>query len=370
MSSIMIVGVLPSSLINFRGELIRAVVERGSYVVALSEAAEQEVVESLNGMGVKHIAYPVQRNGISLRQDFLTFLALRRIIKKERPDVILAYTIKPVVWGGLASWASKKSTFHALVTGLGYAFQEGGYKRRMLNIIVTGLYRLSLIRAKSVIFQNPDNRDVFVKKGIVSIEKCSLVNGSGVDIDHFQATPLPNGNLAFVCIARLLGEKGLREYAAAAQIVKQKHPDVIFRLVGPEDPSPDGIPIHEVEQWVQAGFIEYCGATKDVRSFISSCHVYVLPSYHEGLPRTVIEAMAMGRAIITTDVPGCRETVIHESNGYLVPDRDPEALAVAMLNFIDDPQNIERMGLRSRELAEKKYDVHQVNEFMIKEMGI
>lgn len=370
MSNILIVGVLPSSLINFRGELIRAMVKKGHHVMVLSEPATAEITEEIRLLNVEHIVYPVQRNGLNPFRDLLTFISLVKIFIKKRPDMVLAYTIKPVIWGGLASFSIKKIRFYALVTGLGYAFQKGGLKRGIINLVVRYLYKMSLSRATSVIFQNPDNRDIFVKNKIVKDKKCRLVNGSGVDISRFRLTPLPKGNLVFICIARLLGDKGLREYVAAARMVKKKYPSVVFRLIGPEDSSPDGIPLSEIEKWHNDNVIEYCGAAKDVRPFIADCHVYVLPSYHEGLPRTVIEAMAMGRAIITTDAPGCRETVIKGKNGYLVPVRDAEALAMTMQYFIDEPENLKKMGCCSRKIAEEKYDVHKVNGFMLREMGL
>jgi glycosyltransferase involved in cell wall biosynthesis len=221
-----------------------------------------------------------------------------------------------------------------------------------------------------VIFQNPDNLNEFVQRGIVPVAKCALINGSGVDISRYTHTPLPNNPPIFLTIGRLLGEKGFREYAQAAQIVKTRYPDVTFQLLGPEDPSPDGISLNEVQQWHQNGWLKYLGATNDVRPSLQNCHIYVLPSYHEGMPRTVLEAMATGRPILTTDVPGCRETVSQGENGYLVPKANAQALAERMIWFIENRDQWERMGKRSRELAEEKYDVHKVNAQLMEIMGL
>jgi glycosyltransferase involved in cell wall biosynthesis len=221
-----------------------------------------------------------------------------------------------------------------------------------------------------VIFQNPDNRQVFVERGIVELPRTLIVHGSGVNVEHFSPAPLSQGEPVFLLIARLLGDKGIREYVRAAALLKEKYPAVVLQLVGPDDPSPDGIPLDEVKKWHEAGVIQYLGSTKDVRPYLAQCHVYVLPSYHEGTPRSVLEAMAMGRPVVTTDAPGCRETVQPGENGYLVPTRDAEALARAMERFILEPGLIGEMGSRSRRIAEQKYDVHKVNAVILQGMGL
>jgi len=196
------------------------------------------------------------------------------------------------------------------------------------------------------------------------------VNGSGVDLDWFKVAPLPAEGIVFLTIGRLLGEKGFREYAKAAHLVKARYPETIFRLVGPEDPSPDGIPLCEISDWQAKGWLEYLGETNDVKPFLTECHVFVLASYHEGMPRTVLEAMAMGRPILTTNVPGCRETVTPGENGYLVPKGDEIALAERMCWFIEHREELKRMGLSSRAMAEVRFDFHGVNRELLKIMGL
>ncbi len=191
-----------------------------------------------------------------------------------------------------------------------------------------------------------------------------------MNLKHFKESCLPQGSLVFLTIARLLGDKGLREYAEAAGIVKKRYPDVIFNLVGPLDPSPDGIPSEEVEAWHISGSLSYLGPAADVRPFVEQCHVYVLASYHEGMPRTVLEAMSMGRPILTTDVPGCRETVLPSKNGYLVPKQQTEALAQRMIWFIENREQCEQMGKASRLLAEERFDVRKINAQMMRIMGL
>ena len=370
MPHIIVIGALPESLLNFRGDLIKALVARNYDVTAMAASAELAVVSCLNKLGADFRSYPVQRNGLNPRSDLETWRTLRKSFQELQPDVILAYTIKPVVWGGLASRAVPGARFYALITGLGFAFQGNSPIRQLLSRLVSALYRLALHRANKIIFQNSDNLNEFVARGIVPASKCVLINGSGVDIQRFARMPLAVGKVTFLAIGRLLGDKGFREYAQAAQIVKAQYPDTIFQLLGPEDPSPDGIPVAEVQYWQQQGWVDYLGSTDDVLPYLQQCHVYVLPSYHEGMPRTVLEAMSTGSPILTTDVPGCRETVISGENGYLVPKADAQALVERMIWFIENRELWQRMGARSRELAEEKYDVHKVNAQLMEIMEL
>jgi glycosyltransferase involved in cell wall biosynthesis len=233
------------------------------------------------------------------------------------------------------------------------------------------LYRFALGRTHKVFFQNADDERLFRKLGLLpAFVPSVVVNGSGVDVASFSSKPLPLGTISFLMIGRLLGDKGVREYAAAARRIKAFHPRARFQLVGWIDTNPDAIGQSELDSWTTDGTLEFLGKLKDVRPAIAASTVYVLPSYREGTPRTVLEAMAMGRPIITTDAPGCRETVIDQQNGFLVPVKSVEALAEAMMKFIEDPSLALRMGRRSREIAEAKYDVHNVNAVMLREMGI
>ncbi|QDT12269.1 glycosyltransferase family 4 protein [Planctomycetes bacterium K23_9] len=367
---IIVLGAYPISVVTFRGDLIRDLLDTGSPVTVMTAAASPEVQAEIEQTGATFRPYPIQRNGMNPKSDLATMLSLRSVFGELKPDVILAYTIKPIIWGGIAARRSKNTRFFALVTGLGYAFQGESLKRRVLNAVVVRLYRFALGHAEAVIFQNADNRDLFVAMRIVPESKCHVVSGSGINTSFFSTQPFSTGDPRFLLIARLLGEKGIREYVAAAEIVKKKYPAAIFDLVGPEDPSPDGIPYQEVRQWHEGGAIWYHGAATDVRPFVCDCHVYVLPSYHEGMPRTVLEAMSMGRPILTTDVVGCRETVVPGRNGWLVPKADAEALAERMIWFIEHRDQWAEMGAESRRLAEDRFDVRKVNAEMLRIMGI
>lgn len=371
MKKVVLIGALPESLTNFRGPLLQEFVDLGLDVYAMAAPASEEQRAHLKALGVTFIEFPVQRNGLNPIQDLKTWWVLRRELQNINPDLVLAYTIKPVIWGGLALTGNKKVKFYALITGLGFAFQGQGPVRNLLKIAVSSLYKYSLMKASSVIFQNKDDQELFIARGIVPSSKSHIVNGSGVDTGHFSPARSFDGAPTFLTMARLLAEKGLRVYADAARRVKQTFPHVKFKLLGAPDPSPDGIPLDEVMRWDAEGVVEYLGETNDVRPHLAACHVFVLASYYgEGLPRTIIEAMAMGKPILTTDNVGCRETVIPGENGFLVPVKDANALAERIIWFIEHQDDWQRMGDASRKLAVEKFDVKKINAKMLKIMGL
>ena len=367
MSKILLIGTSPISLINFRKELIKSLIVNGHQVIVMVSKFTSTEVENIKNLGVEYIDYSVERNSLNPLADLKTLLNFIKVFTSENPDIVLAYTIKPVVWGGLASRLFKFN-FYALITGLGFAFQGDSFKRKFLTKLVVFLYKAALKKSKAVIFQNTDNRDVFVSKGIVELSKTHVVNGSGVDLEKYNVESLPRGGIKFLCLSRLLGEKGLREYAEAAKIVKNKFPDVEFNLIGPEDSSPDAILLNEVDTW--SDYINYKGSTDDVRPYIKDSHVYVLPSYHEGLPRSTLEAMSIGRPVLTTNAVGCKETVEEGINGFKVPVKSADELAKKMIWFIENDSQVKKMGVESRRMVEDKFDVHKVNEEMLKIMEI
>lgn len=307
---------------------------------------------------------------MNLFREAASFRSLRALCRELRPDVIIPYTIKPVVWGTLAARAAGVKRVVPMITGVGYAFTGGREPKRLLaRAVSTLLYRLALGRADIVLFQNPDDMALFRKLRLQPKHVPSaVINGSGIDTAEFTPASLP-GKLSFLMIARLLGDKGIREFGEAARILKSKHPEAAIRLVGYVDQSPDSITQAELDEIIASG-VEFVGRLEDVRPAIAQASVYVLPSYREGTPRSTLEAMAMGRAVITTDAPGCRETVVEGVNGFLVPPRDAVALAKAMEKFIADPGLASRMGSESRRIAEEKYDVRLVNAEIMRHAGI
>ncbi len=369
MAKIMIVAGLGSSLIRFRGDLIKSWLGLGYEVVAAAPGSEVE--QQLAELGVSYFKIPLKRTSLNPLTDLVLTCSLSRLLKKEKPAYLFLYTVKPVIYGSLAALLNRKVKVYAMITGLGYAFSGKPGKRTFLQRLVTRLYGFALQRNSLVFFQNPDDRDAFVEMRIVAADRALQVNGSGVNVDYFRPAGLPIGPPVFLLIARLLREKGIIEFIEAARLIKAKYPETCFRVVGWSfNDNPSAISAAQVEEWQGEGFVEIYGKTDDVRPYIAAASVYVLPSYREGTPRTVLEAMAMGRPIITTAVPGCRETVSGGLNGFLVPVRDSEALAKAMERFIAEPELIARMGAESRIIAEEKYDVHKVNKVINEAMGL
>jgi len=359
------------SLMNFRGPLLQAMVDAGHEVIACAPEYPDDVVSALAGMGVTCQDIPLKRTGINPVHDMITLASLKRLFEGLRPDCLLSYTAKPVIYGSLAAGLAGVDKVYSMITGLGYAFGDSTVKQRLIGLPVQVLYRSALRRNDAVFFQNPDDQELFLRKGLIANPRQAvLISGSGVDVVHYQEAPPVTDNISFLLIARLIRDKGILEYAEAARRIKRRHPGVVSRIVGPFDSNPSAISRNVVEQWHREGVIEYLGETRDVRPYIASCSVYVLPSYREGTPRSVLEAMAMARPIITTDAPGCRETVVHGRNGYLVPVKDVDGLTEAMDRFIAAPQLIPDMGRESRKIAIEKYDVRKVNETILRTMGL
>lgn len=365
------------SLSRFRYRLLCALKETGGAVhVAAPDLLDDEPVRrELADLGCLCHDIPLSRTGTNVVRDAGTLLALVRLLGRERPTHVLCYTIKPVIYGMLAAWLVGVPKRTALITGLGYLFsaEERGW-RSLLRRCVHPLYKVALNKATAVVFQNPDDRDLFIRLGLVDASRTSVVNGSGIPLDQFPVRPLPpSDECHFLLIARLLRDKGIHEYIEAARHVKAAYPQAVFHLVGWIDSNPSSIREEDLQDWIDEGLVRFHGRLDDVaavRDVLASCHVYVLPSYREGTPRTVLEAMATGRAVITTDAPGCRETVVNGDNGFLVTPRDVGSLALAMTHFLLHPDAIDRMGRRSREIAECKYDVDTVNVQMLRHMGV
>jgi len=353
---------------NFRGDLIRAI-QRCGYEVIVT-GPDQTDVERIKELGVRFVEIPMNKTGTSIIGDLKYCAKLHKLMKTEKPDVVLGYTIKPVVYGTIAGWLAGVRNVDCLITGGGYTFTAKTAKAKILGAIVRTLYRTAFRHCRTVIFQNGDDRDEFVSRGLVKSEKCRIVNGSGVDMTRFVSESYPS-ELRFFMLSRLLVSKGVGEYLDAAEKVKRLHPEVQFALLGKyEDKMQDAIAKERVEKLIADGVIERYEETANVRPYYENCSVYVLPSYREGTPRTVLEAMSMARPVITTDTNGCRETVIDGKTGFLVPVKDSDAVAEKMLWFVEHPEEIPIMGQASRVYCEEKFEVGKVNADMLRYMQI
>lgn len=366
---VVVVSSYAPSLLNFRGPLLRELVAAGHEVHACAPDVGGDLREELGRIGVRVHETPLDRQGTGVFRDIRYLLALRRLIREIRPGLVVTYTIKPNIWGAFAARLCDVPSV-AMVTGLGYAFiASGRFRQRLSRLGATVLYRLATSCNRVVVFQNPDDRDDFITAGcLADSSKARLVNGSGVDCDHYAPAPLPHAPV-FLMIARLLKNKGVREYGEAAVRLKRSHPMARCLLVGYFEEGPDGIDRSDLERWI-AGGLEYAGKLDDVRPALAACSVYVLPSYREGTPRSVLEAMAIGRPVITSDAPGCRETVVDGLNGFLVPVGDAESLHERMARLADDPDLRGSMAAESLRIVRKKYDVDTVNRTLLQHLGL
>jgi glycosyltransferase involved in cell wall biosynthesis len=370
MSTVLLIASLASSLTRFRGELIDAIIRRGHKVVACAPEPDLDTVSKLAQRQVEVVGTELQRASINPFADLSYMLRLRGVIADVIPDVVLAYTPKPVIYSGLACRKFPKVRHCALISGLGYGFGSESLGQRVLSRIMSRLYQVGLARSRAVIFQNPDDIGMFVDRRLVARDRAVLVAGSGVNTETFAPASLPE-TPTFLMMARLIPEKGVREYVAAARIVRSRVPAARFLLAGWLESRKGAITADEVRGWHEAGVIEYLGALDDVRPALARASIYVLPSYYrEGVPRSVLEALSMERAIITTDMPGCRETVLPGDNGLLVQPHDITQLSNAMLELARDPDKVRRMAANSRQLAERRFSIGTVNQAMLDAMEL
>lgn len=371
MAHIFVLGNLPEALVGLRGELMLEMIGNGHQVTASVPAASEEIRRKLRALGAGYLDIPLERAGMNPWHDARYFYRLVRAFRRVRPDVLFTYTIKPSIFGSLAARIAGVPLRSSMINGLGYSFSAGTGPARLLLPLVRSLYRLGLRKNRVVFFQNPDDMNLFrIMRLVRDGNRPTLLNGSGINLTEFPPAPLPPP-VSFLLIARMIRDKGIREYVAAARAVRARHPSVRFRVVGWMDESRNAIGRDEIDGWIREGVIDYLGKLDDVRPAIADASVFVLPSfYREGTPRTILEALAMGRPVITTDAPGCRETVISGRNGFLVPVMNVPALVRAMEKFVEEPGLVRRMGAESRLLAEEKYDVKKVNRTILENLGL
>ncbi len=367
--TIMVVSSHTPSLFWFRMNMMKEFVAKGYQVIALGQEPESEWKEKFAANGILYKRLYVERNGLNVLHDLKTLSELNTILKEEKPEKIFCYQAKTIIYTCLAAKKNHIAEVYPLVAGLGSVFRGKGFKNKLVKTMMKTEYKIALKNSQSVMFQNEDDLSTFVNEGIVPREKCKIINGSGVDTKAFVVTPHPE-TPTFLMIARLIKDKGIMEYLEACRKIKAQNPMVNCLLVGPYDTNPTALKPEELEKYTEDGTITYFGEQSDVRPFIERASTFVLPSYHEGTPKTVLESMACGRAIITTDAPGCRETVQDGVNGYIVPVQNVDAIVEKMQIFIDHPQLAVEMGDYGRKIAEEKYDVKKVNASIMEIMKI
>ena len=355
--------------LNFRGDLTKEIVNKGYDVsVVVPHDLYKKELESL---GVKVIVMPYNKNSISIFSNLNVVRTLRKIMEEEKPDKVFAYTIKPVVLGSFAAHKCKISEMYSMVTGLGHIYSDNSLKVRILRFICGVLYKRAFKFNKKVIFQNQDDIDEVVRRKYIKREKCELVNGSGVNMERFKRTSLPKENV-FLMVSRVLKEKGVVEYFEAAERVKDKYKEKVkFMFVGEIDKTNYAVDTEKLQSFVEHGTVELIPETDDVASYIKKARIFVLPTYYrEGVPRVNLEALSMGRPIITTFMPGCKETVIDKKNGLFVKTKDVDDLVNKMEWMIKNPKEVDKMSDESFKLCKEKFEISIINKRMLEIMEI
>jgi len=362
------------TLLNFRRELIDKLKSRFEVVVLCPSACpllgSDNVSKDFDNIGVNFIPIEFSRSGVNPFSDLKLLFNLYNIFSNERPTIVLNYTIKPTIYSSIAAGLARVKVVSSNITGLGYVFTNVGLKSKLLRLIVLFQYKIALKLNHIVFFQNIDDRNLFHKMKLLQSVNTKVINGSGINLEFYNLQEFSTEKVenSFIFVGRMLKDKGIYELIAAAKKIKQQYPNTTIRLVGGVDDNPNCIPIEIIYQEVSQGTLEFIGATEDVRTYLASSEVFVLPSYREGTPRAVLEAMAMSMPIITTDVPGCRETVDHGKNGFLVSAKNEDSLFEAMEMFILNRQLISDMSKESRKKVTDKYDVHKVNQSILTEL--
>ena len=360
---IIVVAPKNKTVFNFRGDLIKDMIAKGNEVMVVGP--NKDYLEDLMALGISEfIEIPFVKDNTNVFGDLDYLKRLKKVFQEKKPDLVFGYTIKPVIYGSLAAKSAKVPHVYAMVTGLGRVYASQSFKAKIVRFITKVLYKRAFKACDQVIFQNGDDIREFVDQKYLSQSKCVQVNGSGVNIERFSKTDLPEAPV-FLMVSRIIREKGVIEYCEASRIVKTKHPEARFILLGGFDSSIGALKKEDIQEYIDDGSIEFPGEVKDPVAFYQQCSVFVLPSYYrEGLPRTILEAMACGRAVITTDWPGCREPIVDGVNGYLVPIKSSDKLAERMYELATDREKNIKMSEAAYKTCCEKYEVNIINQQM------
>ncbi|MGP1485593.1 MAG: glycosyltransferase family 4 protein [Campylobacter sp.] len=368
---IFIIGNIASMMVNFRKEFIEMLVSSGHEVYCLVSDYDEKSREKISSFGAKPLDYSLNAKGLNPFKDAIATFDLIRLFRQHRPDVVFSFFVKPVIFATIAAKIARVPRIVGMIEGLGGAFtvRKNGQtkKAKIIKTIQIFLYKISLPLLDELIFLNNDDKKDLIDRYNVRAKSINVLGGIGVDLKTFSYTKPPTNQISFIFVARLLAEKGVFEYLNAARIVKNIYKDTKFYIFGSFDEhNPFGLKKKELKQYLDQDIVIYPGFVNNINEWIANSSVFVLPSYYrEGVPRSTQEAMAVGRAVITTDVVGCRETVIDGVNGFLIPPYDSEILAKKMIYFIQNPEEIIKMGIESRRIAEEKFDVYKQNEKLI-----
>ncbi len=370
------------SLYNFRKELMIEMKNRGFEVFAVASITDKESAKNIEKAGIKFINIPLKRGLDFLGGDFIYFLKIFFLCKKEKFFICHNFTIKPCIFATLAQRLAGIKNIYCTITGLGYVFGQKG----ILNKLATFLYKFSLKFVNKVFFQNPDDRDLFLQLNIIKQEKTKVIKGSGVNAQFFSFKNIDkekldnlkkeinysDNKIIITLIARLLWQKGVGEFVKSAEILKPKYPNLEFLLVGPIDKeNPSGIPAKKIKEWENKNLLRYLGERKEIKEILALSDIVVLPSYYkEGVPKILLEAGAMEKPLITTNVPGCKEVVKNNENGFLIEPKNSQQLAEKIEILINNKNLREKFGKKSREIVEKEFNVEKIVREIIESYNI
>lgn len=367
---IALVGTTANSILGFRRDVILSLVSQGHAVYAFAVDYTEQDKLKVQELGAVPMDYSLSRTGLNPLRDLRDTLALSRKLKEIKPYLMFSFFAKPVIYGSVAAKLAGIPQRIGMLEGLGFTFTEQPFalpfKTKLIRWIQVQLYRASIPLLDKIIFLNPDDPKDLLEKYSIKAKQVEVLGGIGLNLADYPYSPAPSEPVRFIFIGRLLAEKGVNEYIAAAQLVRQRYPEAEFVMLGGlDEANPGGLTRIELDTLIAQGAVIYPGHVDNVGEWVAGSSVFVLPSYREGVPRSTQEAMAIGRAVITTDVPGCRETVVDGVNGFFVPPWSPEQLAEKMIHFIEQPELIEQMGKESYRIAQEKFDAQEVNERLV-----
>ena len=374
---IILIGTIASSFYGFRADLIHILLKKGHQVYAFTSEYTTEDLMKIEKLGAIPVTYTLDRGGLNPLADIVSTYKLAKKIQKIKPDLVFSYFSKPVIFGTIAAKLARVPQVIGMLEGLGYTFTEQpeglSKKIQFIKKVQVLLYKIALPQLNKLIFLNSDDPKDLLEQHLIKVKNVEVLGGIGLNLKDYPYQPISNIQqpINFLFIGRLLKEKGIHDFLNAAKIVKEKYPETQFIVLGAIDPHNLGaLTQSELDELISSNIIDYPGHVDNVKDWIANCHVFVLPSYREGVPRSTQEAMAIGRAVVTTDVPGCRETVEHGVNGFLVPKWNPAALAEKMIYFIEYPEQIEKMGYESYKIAQEKFDAEIVNQRLMNILGL
>ena len=352
------IGNMSWGMYKFRSDLMREFIKLGHRVVVI--APRDEWSKDIEGLGCEFIDLKVDRKGVNPFKDLAYTLKLTKLLLALHADIALCYTIKPVLYGSIASWLSGVPQRIAITTGLGYTFSTNNW----INTVTKCLYKFALMFASQVWFLNKDDLSIFLEGNLVKKSKTFILPGEGVDVEYYKPVSNSTEGLTFTLISRMLWDKGVGLFAECAEEIKKTHPHIKFLLVGPVDPgNPEGIPLSTLQEWNRKGALSYLGPVDDVREVLKTTSCLIHPPFHrEGLPRILMEANSMGIPCITTDIPGCREVIFNEINGYVIPSKDIGKIKEMILKFISLDMEIRNSFSKSgRQVILKNYSSTRIS---------